>query len=68
MKKTFKANNIACQNCANLVKGSLEDIFGGIEVNLNSDPKEVTVEIENEEQEANFKSEMKELGFEIIEE
>ena len=51
MKKTFKANNISCMSCANLIKGSLEDSFGEIEVNLNTSPKEVTLEISTEEQE-----------------
>ena len=67
MKKTFKANNISCISCANLIKGSLEDDFGTIEVNLNATPKEVSVEILNEEQEVTFKKEMIELGFGIIE-
>ncbi len=68
MKKTFKAQNIMCMNCANLIKGSLEDDFGDIEVNLNTTPKEVTVEIESSEKEAEFKTEMADIGFEIIEE
>lgn len=67
MKKTFKANNISCISCANLIKGSLEDDFGTIEVNLDSTPKEVTVEILSDEKEKLFKEEMLELGFEIIE-
>lgn len=67
MKKTFKANNIACGSCSNLIKGSLEEEFGEIIINLNTEPKEVTVEIKDETQEEKFKTEMKELGFEIIE-
>lgn len=67
MKKTFKSEKIACSNCSNMIKVSLEDTFGEIEVNLDTNPKEVTVEINNDEQEKNFKKEMKELGFEIIE-
>ena len=67
MKKTYKANNISCSSCANLIKGSLEDDFGIIEVNLESSPKEVTVEISSDEHEVTFKKEMLELGFEIIE-
>ena len=67
MKKVFKANNISCNNCANLIKGSLEDDFGTIEVNLETTPKEVTVEIENDDKEKIFKEEMSSLGFEIIE-
>ena len=67
MKKTFKAQNINCINCSNLIKGSLEDDFGEIEVNLDTSPKEVTVHIENEEQEKKFKEEMSDIGFDIIE-
>jgi copper chaperone CopZ len=51
-----------------MIKASLEDEFGEIEVNLNVTPKEVTVNIENETKESEFKKEMEELGFEIIEE
>lgn len=68
MKKTFKAQNIACSGCSNLIKSSLEDSFGTIEVNLDVEPKEVTVEITDDTKEATFKEEMKTLGFEIIEE
>ena len=67
MKKTFKANNINCINCSNLIKGSLEDEFGTIHVNLDSSPKEVTVDIENEKSEAHFINEMADIGFDIIE-
>jgi copper chaperone CopZ len=66
MKKTFKSKNINCQNCANMIKGSLEDDFGIIEVNLEVSPKEVTVEITDESSEAKFKEEMSDIGFDII--
>lgn len=68
MKKTFKAQNISCMKCANLIKATLEDEFGPIEVNLNVNPKEVTIEIENDEKEAIFKEEMGSIGFDVIEE
>jgi len=68
MKKTFKAENINCINCSNLIKGSLEDEFGTIEVNLETSPKEVTVEIKDEKSEAHFINEMADIGFDIIEE
>ena len=67
MKKIFKTNNISCSSCAKLIKGSLEDDFGIIDVNLNLTPKEVTVDIQNSEQELLFKEKMAELGFEVIE-
>jgi copper chaperone CopZ len=68
MKKTFKAQNINCINCSNLIKNSLEDDFGNIEVNLETSPKEVTVEITNEADEAKFKEEMSDIGFDVIDE
>jgi copper chaperone CopZ len=66
MKKTYKAENISCGNCANMIKVSLEEEFGEISVNLNTEPKEVTVEIKDESQEKAFFDEMSNLGFEII--
>ncbi len=68
MKKTFKAQNINCINCSNLIKGSLEDEFGTIDVNLETSPKEVTVEIKDEKSEAHFVNEMADIGFDIINE
>ncbi len=66
MKKTYKANNISCENCANMIKATFFEEFGEINVNLSTSPKEVTLEIK-QEQEQEFKVKMKELGFEIIE-
>ncbi|MBK1971675.1 heavy-metal-associated domain-containing protein [Campylobacter sp. TTU-622] len=63
----FKVANINCQNCANLIKNSLEDEFGKIEVDLNVTPRVVAVNI-NKEKIEDFKKEMKDLGFEILEE
>lgn len=68
MKKTFKSENVKCINCANMIKNSLEDEFGKIDVNLETTPKEVSVEIKNEAEEAKFKEEMSELGFDVIDE
>ncbi len=68
MKKTFKSDKINCQNCANMIKGSLEDDFGSIDVNLETTPKEVTLEIEDDNQEKKFKQEMSDIGFDVIEE
>lgn len=67
MKKTYKAKNISCIKCANLIKASLEDEFDNIEVNLNVEPKEVSVDIINDEKEKLFKAEMADIGFDIIE-
>lgn len=65
MKRTFQAKNITCQNCANTIKAALEDEFGEIVVNLDKDPKEVSLFIQTEDQEKTFKEEMADIGFEI---
>ncbi len=65
MKTIFQAQNINCGSCSNLIKGSLEDKFGTIDVNLDVKPVEVTVDIE-ENQKSIFKEEMADLGFDII--
>ncbi|ADG91824.1 heavy metal transport/detoxification protein [Arcobacter nitrofigilis DSM 7299] len=66
MKRTYKSEKINCAKCENLIKVSLEDDFGPIDVDLTKTPKEVTVEITSDEQENNFKEEMKDLGFDIL--
>ena len=67
MKKTYKAVNINCINCSNLIKGSLEDEFREIKVKFDTSPQEVTVEIKDEKSEAHFINEMADIGFDIIE-
>ncbi|RXJ81470.1 heavy metal transport/detoxification protein [Arcobacter sp. F2176] len=66
MKRTYKSEKINCAKCENLIKVSLEDDFGPIDVDLTKTPKEVTVDIDSDEQENNFKNEMKDLGFDIL--
>lgn len=68
MKVTYAAQNINCQNCANTIKNALEDDFGIIEVNLNKKPREVSVNLNSQADEEKFKSEMEDLGFNIIKE
>ena len=65
MKTTFQVQNINCNSCSNLIKASLEDDFGSIEVNLDKSPVEVTLDIK-ESKKSDFKVEMLDLGFEVI--
>lgn len=62
----FKVANINCQNCVNLIKNSLEDDFGKIEVDLNENPKILSIKLDKTKEES-FKKELSELGFEILE-
>lgn len=60
----FKAKNVNCMNCVNLIKNSLEDEFGNIEVDLEQ--KILSLNLE-ENQVSNFTKEFQDLGFEIVE-
>ena len=59
----FKVNNINCINCANTIKNALQDEFGDIKVSV----EEKTVELNlNENDIEKFKSELDDLGFEVV--
>ncbi|HED0575790.1 heavy-metal-associated domain-containing protein [Campylobacter jejuni] len=60
----FKVKNVNCMNCVNLIKNSLEDEFGNIEVDLEQ--KILSLNLE-ENQVSNFTKEFQDLGFEIME-
>lgn len=60
----FKVKNVNCMNCVNLIKNSLEDEFGNIEVDLEQ--KTLSLNLE-ENQVSNFTKEFQDLGFEIVE-
>ncbi|EAI3762947.1 heavy-metal-associated domain-containing protein [Campylobacter coli] len=62
----FKVANINCQNCANLIKNSLEDIFGEIKIDLDVSPRTLSLNLDNSREEE-FKKELSELGFEVLE-
>ena len=65
--KTFEVNNVHCQNCANTIKNALEDAFGEIKVDLSKEPRQVSLDIKDGDVEK-FKSEMADLGFDVIKE
>ncbi|EAI4503857.1 heavy metal transport/detoxification protein [Campylobacter jejuni] len=60
----FKVKNVNCMSCVNLIKNSLEDEFGNIEVDLEQ--KILSLNLE-ENQVTNFTKEFQDLGFEIVE-
>ncbi|MGP1485480.1 MAG: heavy-metal-associated domain-containing protein [Campylobacter sp.] len=62
----FKVANINCQNCVNTIKNALSDEFGEIGVDLSVNPRIVSVDLNNKDVE-NFKNELEELGFSVIE-
>ena len=67
MKKTFKIHNVKCEGCANTLKTKLEPIFGAIDVNLEVMPREITLDI-NEDQETLLRKELRSLGYPMADE
>lgn len=63
MQKSFKVLNVKCGGCANTIKEALRDEFGEVAVNLNEEPRVITLEIENEDKEALLRKKMRYLGY-----
>lgn len=65
--RKFQVENVKCQNCANLIKNSLSDEFGAVEVDLNAEPRVISLDIEEAKIPA-LKNALNELNFSIIKE
>lgn len=46
MKETFEVLNVKCGGCANTLKTKLAKEFGEVDVNLEVEPRQVTLNIE----------------------
>ncbi len=49
MKRTFEVLNVKCEGCANTLKTKLAKEFGDVEVNLETMPRQITLDIKPEE-------------------
>ncbi|WP_139453397.1 heavy-metal-associated domain-containing protein [Campylobacter armoricus] len=58
----IKTKNINCQSCVNLIKTSLEDEFGIMQINLEDKSIEIDLKPELEQ---DFKRQLQDLGFEL---
>ncbi|EGG0461853.1 heavy metal transport/detoxification protein [Campylobacter lari] len=58
----IKTKNINCQSCVNLIKASLEDEFGTMQINVENKSIEIDLKAEQVEE---FKKQLQDLGFEI---
>ncbi|WP_309498142.1 heavy metal transporter [Sulfurovum sp.] len=67
MQQTFKVLNVKCTGCASTLKGKLYDKFGEVEVNLDVEPREITLDIEHDKIEA-LGNELKKLGYPLASE
>ena len=64
MKQTFIVQNVKCGGCANTLKKALKDEYGEVEVNLEKEPREITLELEDDKKE-NLKLKLRSLGYQL---
>ncbi len=62
MKQTFEVLNVKCGGCANTLIKSLKEEFGDVEVNLELHPRQITLDVEDEQKEA-LKLKLRSLGY-----
>ncbi len=62
MKKTYEVLNVKCGGCAGTLTSSLKEKFGDVEVDLEVQPRQITLEIE-ESQEEDLKVALRGLGY-----
>lgn len=62
MKQTFEVLNVKCGGCANTLIKSLADEFGEVSVDLESEPRKITLDVE-EDQIEKLKLKLRSLGY-----
>ena len=67
MKQTYEVLNIKCGGCANTLKTKLLDEFGEIAVNLEVEPRQITLEIDDTNVPA-LRHALKRLGYPMSDE
>ena len=67
MKQNFEVLNVKCGGCANTLKKSLENEYGLIEVDLEVEPRVITLDVE-EENIPKLRQKLKGLGYPMSDE
>ena len=65
MKQTFQVKNVKCGGCAGTLKKALLDVFGEVKVNLEVEPREITLELAEGQEEA-LKLKLRSLGYPLV--
>ncbi len=65
--RKFAVENVKCENCAKLIKNALYDEFGEVEVDLNAQPRVLSLNVDEARISA-LKNALDELNFSIIKE
>jgi len=67
MKQTFEVINVKCGGCASTLKSALKGEFGEVEVNLDIEPRQITLDIEESNLPA-LRAKLKKLGYPMSDE
>jgi len=67
MKQTYEVLNVKCGGCANTLKTKLLEAFGEVEVNLEVEPRQITLEVEDANVPA-LRQALKKLGYPMSDE
>ncbi len=67
MKKVYEVNNVKCSGCANTLITALKNDFGEVSVDLEVNPRKITLNIDDSK-EAALKIKLKELGYPLTSE
>jgi len=67
MKQTYEVLNVKCGGCANTLKTKLLEAFGEVEVNLEVEPRQITLDIEESKLPA-LRQTLKSLGYPMSDE
>ena len=67
MKQTFEVINVKCGGCAGTLKSSLKSKFGEVAVNLDVEPRQITLDIEDSKLPA-LRTKLKSLGYPMSDE
>ena len=62
MKQTYQVLNVKCEGCAGTLKKALAKRFGEVSVNLDVMPREITLEIDSNEEDA-LKVALRHIGY-----
>ena len=67
MKQNFEVLNVKCGGCANTLKSSLKETFGEVEVDLEVEPRVISLNID-EENIPELRVKLKKLGYPMSDE
>ena len=67
MKQTFEVLNVKCGGCAGTLKKSLLENFGEVDVNLEVEPRQITLDVQDDQIES-LRKKLISLGYPMSDE